>query len=286
MFSLDGTMQILKILVLQVAFLICFYSYAIGNQDFSDEVLVNAFEKGSSLAFARILSVREEQGTRMYFYKVRLIDLIVPGDLSPRDIEEPIELFAGASYGSALKVGTDYAIFVTKDAPYYFSWTHRDSVIKLGVIDPSFMMQFMTKTQYVYGETCLCQFRKNKSDDKIKLPPLSRKLRHTFKEFKEKENNRCDAVRSIYLSDVGSRKDESQPWSSIITFLPPKLELSRTQALFLLGDPTIKVGFTYKWFCGRYPDGEYAGVLTIIFNKEEKDSLLMYGKEEIGKWVK
>jgi hypothetical protein len=249
-------------------------------------VLLDALEKGRALVSVEILSVRtkEEQGTKSYFYKAKVLKLIVAGDLAPADIQSPIDLFAGASYGKALTIGSNYALFVTKDAPQFFSWAHRDDVLKIDAEDSEALKQLETQASRIYTRTRLHKFRKAKTKDEGELPSIPEKLKAICAKFKSHKEKRCELARSIWESNIGSRRDETRPWASFISYLPPKIQLSRTQALQLLGKPSIKVGYGYKWFCGRDSKG-HAGVLTIEFNPNGMVRTLVYGGEPLDHWI-
>ena len=116
-------------------FALTFYPPAYSQQKplFSEDVLVDAFEKGRSLIIVKIRSVnsKEEQNTHFYYYEAEAIQAIIFGDLTPEDIYKPVKLYAGASYGKTLKPYQSpiknksiYALFVTKDSPNCFSWAH------------------------------------------------------------------------------------------------------------------------------------------------------------------
>jgi len=251
-----------------------------------DAVLLDALEKGRALVSVEILSFRmkEERATKFYLYKARALKLIVAGDLAPADIQSPIDLFAGASYGEALTVGSKYALFVAQYAPQFFSWTHRDDVMKIGPEDSQAVKQLEARASRVYTRTRLHRFRNAKAKVDGELPPIPEGLKATCAKFKSHKGRRCEPARSIWESDIGSRPDESRPWASFISYLPPKIRLSRAQALELLGKPSIKVGYGYKWFCGRDSQG-HAGVLTIRFSPNGMVRSLVYGGEPLGHWV-
>lgn len=256
------------------------------SDELSDAVILDALEKGRSLVSVEILSVgtKEEKATKFYSYKTKVLKLIVAGDLAPADIQSPVVLFAGASYGKALTVGSKYALFVTKDAPHFFSWAHRDDVVKIDPEDSDALKQIETQASRIYARTQLHKFREEKKKDEGELPSIPENLKATCAKFKRYEEKRCELARSIWESNIGSRPDESRHLASVISYLPPKIQLSRAQALQLLGKPSIKVGYGYKWFCGRDSQG-HAGVLTIEFNSNGMVRTLVYGGEPINHWI-
>ncbi|MHC4215583.1 MAG: hypothetical protein ACYSWP_19715, partial [Planctomycetota bacterium] len=47
---------------------------------FSESVLNAAFERGSSLFIVKVISQRQDEESKCFFYKVRILDKIVYGD--------------------------------------------------------------------------------------------------------------------------------------------------------------------------------------------------------------
>lgn len=157
-----------------------------GDQ-FSEAVLMDAFEKGRSLVIAKILSVqgKQEQHGTFYYYKVKIVQPVIFGDLSKKDIHEPIELFAGASYGDALETGATYALFVTKDAPLFFYWAHRNNVQKINLENKQEVDTFVSKVKQVYAKTSIRKFRDSEVRDTPTLPNISEELRKMCDAFKK-----------------------------------------------------------------------------------------------------
>jgi hypothetical protein len=58
--------------------------------------------------------------------------------------------------------------------------------------------------------------------------------------------------------------------------------------LQLLGKPTLKLGRTYRWFCGVDDSGspEYTGILTATFDCDENLIRLIYGLDKMMNWEK
>ena len=273
-----------------VALLSCLPALAGGAERLSDEVLVDAFEKGGSFLVVTILGVRaeEEQGIRMYFYKAKCVELVVPGDLSSGDVAEPVDLFAGASYGNALQVGTDYGLFVTKDAPFFMSWAHRDAVLRIDRNNTEIVKQLTARVQSVYEHTRIRDFREAKIVRPAAAPRIQQDLLAVCEEFRNGRDARHSQAKRIWESELGSRRDESHPFSSIITWLPPVVRLSRSETVALLGDPTLKTGHTYKWYCGKYDNSsiDLVGVLSVTFDADESVATLLYTDEPLRYSVK
>ncbi len=126
---------------------------------FPESLLIDVFEKGSSLIVAKILSVHhEEQLTKFYFYKAKVIRPIILGDLTKNDIQDPLELFAGASYGDALKPGSIYALFVIKECPYHSSWAYRDEVLQIDTSDSQSLDRLVREANRAYSKLDFCHF--------------------------------------------------------------------------------------------------------------------------------
>ena len=255
---------------------------------FSESILMNAFEKGRSFIIAEVLSLRRTQDSNFHFYKVKVIRTIIPGDLTMEDLQDPIELFAGASYGDALKLGSTYALFVTKDFPFRFSWSHRDDVIEVDISRKENLQVLVEAAGRIYAKTSIRKFRE-KVIREADLPPLSKRTISLCEQFKTNPDKRADIGRQLYESELGSRRDESKPWSSIISYLPPIISLSRDQILSLLGSPNLKSGWTYFWLCGQIGKGSGAkevGVLSAMFDKSEAAVHVLYHQHDKSKWTK
>ena len=266
--------------------LACLAAAASGAEPLSKEVLVDAFDKGRSLLVVTILSVRAEG--KMYFYRAKCVEPVLRGDLSSSDLAEPMDLFAGASYGSTLEAGTDYALFVTKDAPCFMSWAHRDAWLKLDKGNPEARRRLLTHSRSAYQQSTIRRFREAKTPGTAIVPRLEPDVLAACKEFRKQRDGRQAQARRIGESAVGSRRDESTPWSSERVWLPPVVRLSRFEAVALFGKPTLKLGYTYKWYCGKYDNAStnQAGVLTATFDADEKVTDLLYAGEPRSHWVR
>lgn len=258
----------------------------------SEKVLIHAFESGRSLVIAKIISVQAKKedsgGTPFYFYKVEVIEPIILGDLSNKDIEAPLDLFAGASYGDSLKIGSVYVLFITKDTPYFFSWAHRDNVLKVSFWTMRKTRTLVSNAKKIYENTSIRRFREAQDQGTVILPDISEQLKKACEQFRGKQTNRANLARIIIASDLGSCVDDSSLWSSSISYLPPKTRLSRQQALLLFGEPTIKLGYIYHWFCGSDSEKttDHIGILVATFDKSEKTRLLVYERDNPEKWLK
>jgi hypothetical protein len=256
---------------------------------FSESVLTGAFEKGCSLVIAEILSVREDKPTKFYFYKAKIIRPVVLGDLTEDDIQNPLELFAGTSFGDALKLGSTYALFITKDCSYHFSWAHRNDVVKVDIADQQSLDALVQAAKSAYEKTSICKFRERKLTGRISLPSLPDEIIAASERFRYDRTARAEFGKKLYESDMGSRRDQSQPESPQIKYLPPVITLSRKHILYLLGPPTIRCGRTYHWFCGQDRDVEepkkHVGILSATFDENEKFARLLYQVQEQAKWT-
>ncbi len=278
-----------------LALLTFYFAFAIGVPAgspevgvFSESVLVDALEKGRSLIVAEILSVREDAG--MYYYNAEIVRPIILGDLEENDLSGPLELFAGASYGKALKTGSIYVLFVTKDCPYYFSWAHRDSIQKVDVTDEERTKALVEAAERAYAKTSIRKFRQGwRPVQEVELPALSEGIVSLCEQFRTDPESRTEIGKKIFESDLGSRRDESNPQSSIISYLPPRVSLSREQLVSLLGRPNLRSGWTYSWLCGQVGKGSRAkevGVLSATFDKSEAGVRVLYQRQEKSKWTK
>lgn len=286
-----------KVVILTVAISLCalmIYNQVTELDDdaMSEDVLIHAFETGRSLITAKIISVQAKKDgngvSPSYFYRVEVIEPIILGDLSNKDVEIPLDLCAGASYGDSLKIGSVYALFVTKETPYFFSWAHRDNILKLDWKSGRQIQVFISKAKQIYANTSIRRFREAKDQGTVLLPDISEQLKKACEQFRGKQTNRSNLARIIIASDLGSRVDYSSLWSSSISYLPPKIKLSRQQALLLFGEPTIKLGYIYHWFCGSDSEKttDHVGILVATFDKSEKTRLLVYDRDNPEKRLK
>ena len=253
------------------------------RQVFPESIFVRAFERGNSLVIARILSVHSTKDTKpgkFYFYKTKVIRPIILGDLTESDLEKPVELFAGSSFGDALVPGSVYALFITKGLPNYLDWGFRNDVIKLESLDVDHLQALQEAAIKAYKKTAIRQFRESKLKEASSLPNLPEEISAICEQFRANPQNRVEFAKKLYASDMGSRRDLSEPFSSRITYLPPKIILSRGQILSLLGKPTLKCGWSYRWLCGEdksISDPErYIAVLSVAFNENNETARLLY----------
>ena len=260
------------------------------SKTFTESVLIDALERGDSLVIAKILSVNANNGTefgKFYFYKTKVIEPIIIGDLRESDIQKLIELFAGSSFGDALTPGSTYALFIAKAAPYHLSWGFRNNVIKLNDFDDEDLKALTEAATEAYKKTSIRKFRENKFKETSSLPELPEGILAICEQFRKNQQNRAKFAMKIYESDMGSRQDNFEPLSSVRKYLPPRIILSRQEIVSLLGDPTLKCGWTYKWFCGTDKNNpEYVVILSITFNKYEKTTHVLYNPYNKINWVK
>lgn len=257
-----------------------------GPNRLSDTALSDAMEKGRALMHVEVLSALtiQEERTTFYAYRVAVRALVVPGDLTDADVAQPIDLFAGAAYGDALKVGGSYLLFVTKDAPYSYSWAHRDDIADVTQEDREAVAQLAAQARIVYATTHLREFRDAIEKSVSYSDAIPNAVLSACKRFRSSPKDRCESAREIWESDIGSRRDESRPESSRTVFLPPRVPLSRPEVLDLLGEPDIKVGYCYKWYCGEDTAGN-AGVLSVGFMPNGTMATLVYGGERPEHWI-
>ncbi|MCK4293545.1 MAG: hypothetical protein KAY65_10140 [Planctomycetes bacterium] len=256
---------------------------------FSESVLIDAFEKSRSLVIAKIDSVHKEKGTAFHAYRVDIVCSVVPGDLTEDDTYGPLELFAGASYANALTPGRAYALFVTKDCPFNYSWANADDALQVDLSNERQVQTLVRAANAAYAKTAIRRFRQRKIDERAKLPPLPNDIVSLCEEFRCNPVKRAEVGKQLYESDLGSRRDDSKPWSSSISYLPPKISLTREQILSLLGRPNLKSGWTYSWLSGQIGKGfaaEQVNVLSATFDKNEVAIRVVYQHQEKSKWTK
>lgn len=253
-----------------------------------EATLERALESGCSLVVAEILEVYAKD--RMYYYKPRIVRTIIAGDLKKEQVHSPPDLFAGASYGTALKPGSRYAMFIKRDYPYEFGWAFRDDVTEADPSDKGAVQRLVEIADRVYAGTSIRQFRRTVPWAYVKPPDLPEELASLCKQFRDQPGRRAEIGRKIAESDLGSRIDDSQPFSSIRMYLPPKVPLSRQQVLALLGEATWKSGWTYSWACDDYVNaqkgGSEIGILSVTFDKSERAIRILFDMPERSKWIR
>ncbi|UCG55957.1 MAG: hypothetical protein JSU70_13920 [Phycisphaerales bacterium] len=255
------------------------------DASFAGLPLEDAFEQGCSLVLAEVLSVHKSGG--MYDYRARIIRPIVYGDLAEADMEDPLDMFAGASFGDALKPGSTYALFAAKEAPYHFSWAFRNDVVRVDVSKQQRIRQLTEVAEGVYAKTSIRRFRQATVPENIEMPALPPEIVSLCQDFKSNPEHRATAGKAIFESDLGSRIDRSEPESSVLEYLPPKMLLSRSQILSLLGPPTHEGGWTYSWLCGHPKRADaHVYVLSATFNPAEEAVCVLYHLQERSRWTK
>jgi hypothetical protein len=264
------------------------YGEQTSGERLSESTIERALEQGGSLVVAEVLSVRSEG--KMYYYRVRVVRTIVAGDLQKEEVRQPLELFAGASYGDALGTGCHYAMFVSRECPYNFSWAFRDDAFEIDPSDEQAVRRLAETAGRVYATSSILQFRRATIEHNVELPPLSEELVSLCKEFRQGPGRRAELGRRIYESDLGSRIDESNPGSSTRRYLPPKITCSRPQMLSLLGHPNWKSGWVYTWRCDDYArargGGGLMGVLVVGFGPNDRAVRVLYSMQERSHWIR
>ncbi|MBN2128738.1 MAG: hypothetical protein JW741_04550 [Sedimentisphaerales bacterium] len=254
----------------------------------SADTLARALDSGCSLVIAEILSVRSE--SRMYYYRVRVARAIIVGDLKKQEVQKPVELFAGASYGDALKTGRYYALLVARDYPHAFSWAFRDDVMEVNPWDEMAVRRLTELADRIYAQTSILQFRRARVEYNVELPPLPDELTSLCEAFRNSPGRRTEIGRKIFDSDLGSRIDRSNPESSIRRYLPPKISCSRAQVLSLFGHPTWKNGWSCFWCCDYHTraqgGSEQIAVLSATFDKDERAIRVLYHMHDRSKWIR
>lgn len=260
-----------------------------------EATLERALESGCSLVIAEILEVYAKD--RMYYYKPRIVRTIIAGDLEKEQMHNPPDLFAGASYGGALKPGSCYAMFIERDCPYEFGWAFRNDVIEVDPSDKDAVRRLVEVADRVYAGTAIRQFRRTMSwayakplASPTKPPDLPEALASLCEQFRESPGRRTGLGKQIAESDLGPRIDDSKPFSSQRTYLPPKISLSGLQVLALLGEPTWRSGWTYSWRCDDFvhaqEGGNEVGILSATFDKNETPVRVLFEMQERSKWIR
>jgi len=123
------------------------------------------------------------------------------------------------------------------------------------------------------------------------LPALPDDLAALCETFRADPETRSDTGRGIFESDLGSRFAESEfDTSSVRRLLPPRIQLTRSQVIALLGEPTIRAGWIYSWLCGQSTERGWVGrdvyVLAITFNEDDVVTCCTYNQQKKSHWTK
>lgn len=263
---------------------------------FTEEVLTHAFESGRALVVVRVSSVREEKdknNTVFYYYRTHILRSIIDGDFITKNLNDPLELFAGASYGEALTPGSEYALFIIQRGPHYFLWAHRDAVLKVDSPQSKKIADLSKKASQVYEATNIFGFRKPAIVVSL-LPELPEQLLSLCEKFRRNPDIRVRFAKAIAESDIASKPKYQLPSgiipSSKAEHKKPIVRLTRSQVIELLGEPTLKSGRNYLWYCGRDSSidqpGKWVGVLSLVFDSDANVSVLRYLLQDEWKWRK
>ena len=254
---------------------------------FPEATIERALEYGCSLVIAEILSVRSDAG--MYYYDVKIVRTLVAGDLTKEEANKTWELLAGAS-SDALKVGSHYAMFISRDCPYEFSWAFRNDVLEIDPSDRDAVERLATAADRVYSGTTILRFRRGRVWASNEQPDLPEELASLCKQFRDNPGRRAEIGRRIFESGLGSRIDDSKSESSIRKYLPPRILCSRRQMVSLLGDPSWTSGWTYSWRSDdRVSPGEGGSEISILsatFDPNERAVRVLYDMQERSKWIR
>lgn len=252
-----------------------------------DEIMFDALNRmGCSLLHIQVLS--EWTSNRIsnnldQVCKVKVLNVLIAGDLTSNDTQSPIDLFVGVAHKNPLDIGSQYVLFVTRYAPYYYSRAF-SNIIKIDSTNTDLLNRINSQAQQIYPKTQMYKIRKGEVKDSSPFIPISNELKELCANFKANQGNRCDLGNQIMHSDIGTPPDESKPWLSYVIYLPPKIRISRLQLIDLLGEPTLKAGRVYRWYCGKQPNGR-AGVLIARFSMEDKINTLNYEGDYLDYWI-
>jgi hypothetical protein len=257
------------------------------NSPISDEIMFDALNRmGCSLLHIQVLSEWTSNripNNPVHVCKVKVLNVFIAGDLTTNDTQSPIDLFVGVAHKNPLDIGGQYVLFVDRRAPYYYSWAF--SNVKVDSTDTILLNRIDSQAQQIYPKTKMYKIRKGEVKDPNPFITIPNELKELCANFKANQGNRCDLGNQIMRSDIGTPRDESKPWLSYVIYLPPKIRISRLQLIDLIGEPTLKSGRVYSWYCGKQPNGR-AGVLIARFSMEDKINTLNYGGENFDDWIK
>jgi hypothetical protein len=253
----------------------------------SDIALNQGLEIGCSLIIGQIQGVDKTRNSTderipFYSYRAKVLKCIIDGDLNPSEIESrTLPLFAGASYGDSLAQGRSYIMFICKDLTYEYCWCCRDDIIDVsGHTGKTIVRKLAGRAQEIYKQTAICRLRSEAIDPNAALSTLPAWLSQTCLNFQAHPKNRNQFAKEIAKSSLGSHIDNSKPFLSYRTYTPPEIRLTKSQVIRLLGQPSVKIGWSYYYSCGKDnqpEEGEYPyGVLVVTFDKSSNVTKLVY----------
>ncbi|MEN6385709.1 MAG: hypothetical protein ABFD79_10990 [Phycisphaerales bacterium] len=254
----------------------------------SEEKIAEALENGNSLVLANVKSAYSVEGEGRkrridYYYYTIKMKSVIAGDLAEKDFEDPIEISAGSYKGNPLNPGATYAIFISKQSLNGFYWVYKEDFAQ---VTKENIKTLQETAKNIYAKTDIAKFRETA---KMKIAPadVSEEISKLCQQFRDNPENRAKYGREIWESQLGSRKERTE--NNEIKYSKPEIVLTREQILSLLGEPSLKYGWTYKWFCGQeeIPGmNNQAAILTVVFDKKFQVAYLVYSHEDRLKWVK
>lgn len=260
------------------------YGEAYGSETgISDSALDGALESGWSVIVGRIEGadwIRDplRSRTRAFSYRARVLKCIIGGDLKSSDIEgRDLALYAG-SFRPSQAAGKTYIMFIGKHVllGFRYVWHHSNAVIDVSGPDGTATIDsFATKAKAVYKKTDICKFREEKIDPNTTLPELPAGLGQACSQFKARAENRCKFAKQIVESEIGSGLGQSRRFPGCCyASLAPKLRLTKSQVILLLGEPAVKYRWSYLYPCGKDAEAErdkrpygLNGLLTVNFDE-------------------
>jgi hypothetical protein len=194
-------------------------------------------------------------------------------------------------------------LFIQQDYRRNYVWCCTDDFME--IVDDESLARLQQKALEIYETTFIKKFRDSPIDEHPDIPSLSDSILDQLKLFRENPDCRTEYVKRIIQSPLGSRRQglsdvadsgiQSTTKSPIqdITrlkivfptassagpiYLSPEMPLSRSQALFLFGAPSVKQGLWYYWICDKNPAPGEGGDLIVCFNEQMKSRQVYYDK--------
>jgi hypothetical protein len=224
--------------------------------------------------------------------KLRVREFVVPGDLSRSDVAQSITLTQRSPFDSGLADDHTYVMFISKDIPGGFSWWFRNECRDANTLGAKEMASLKRLAEQAYKASDIYRFRKAKPDTHVALPLLDSGMKDVCRRFRQRPSDRAAEGRGFGASDFGSRPTPRPTCSSVITYDRPKARLTRGRVINILGQPSMKCGYTYYWDCGIEPNPttsvlhgprmaidkskRYRGLLTVTFEQGGTARYLRY----------
>ncbi|MHC4743794.1 MAG: pentapeptide repeat-containing protein [Planctomycetota bacterium] len=211
-------------------------------------------------------------------YSVRVKKCIIADDLITTATEgAKMTVFAPSRWKDLLLPGRTYIMPVTRRSysAYSYIWQPRYAKDVSRDLSGKKVESFAEEAEKKYIGTAIHKFRNQTIDPNVALPKLDDELKKACSDFRDSPKDRCTSAKRI----AGSIIDLDYP-----TKIVPKVYLSKSQSIRLLGKPTAKIGWSCIYSCGEDKSQESErrlwGILTVNFDKSSRVKNIRYSTRE------